>query len=587
MNRKQRYLAGVQRLMRSAFHAVKNERGNVVIGSPPKLITLEHGGRSFNLNEKIALDPEHIERDLTGYLEAIRYQATEIFEKYGPNSAEWKEALAKVQVDVKAVLDEQQTVLKDYRDHLRQIPDPADKKTSMRALERLHLRYDPTAEAAARTGKHAPASPYLSKMSRAQFNLTCQPVGQMGLDDPAMIHKVERYQLLHDVLSLAVTQLAKGDAFFHQNGGWESLPFAAEYKALALELGAGIHATRLGNAVNETNADEGKNWVPGPILSGRIFPRIEEELRLLAQFETIPMTALQQDSAVLGAHKIAYKLAENVADDGTTANAKITPSLWVTKKWSLVAKLYAAGAVATPNWLQDAIAGANEIMGDLAYAMGYGLENWLVNGQLTAALDTVTIGTNDIRKMGDGLRYWLSAIKTANPGYIDQDFGAGMTAEGLVKIFGQQGSFGTRERRCIWIANPFVLAQLLVLKSTNGDNVLLRVGDNGDRATVRTGEVGQLWGRSVFSTGVLSQTMGADGLDAGTGDRSVLLHIFTEGVKRGQRLGMQIDMSSDYRFLEYQQVFRAVARDDIAPVYDPTVAGNTFIGQGANIAKLA
>lgn len=597
MNRKQRLYTDINRLMghgprrwRAISMASRLTHGMHLDDNPgggggggTKLVTLEYGGRSFNLNEAIKI--ENPERDVPGYLEAIRYQACQIFEKHGPNSPEWKEALGKVTADVQKVIDGYEATLKDYREHLRKIPEPEDRKLDTRPFTSVELRFDPAGEAKARRDREAgPGNAYLERMSLAQFNLTCRRAEQLGLDDEKAIKKVQRFQQIHDVLSLMVTYLAKKDSFFHQRGGWEALPLSAEFKVLALELGQAVHSTRLGNAINETNADEGKNWVPGPILSGRIFPKIEEELRLMAQFETIPMAAKTQDSAVLGAHKIAYKLLENIADDGSTSGAKIKASLWVTKKFTLDAKLYAAGCVATPNWMQDSIAGAEEILSDLAFAMGLGLEQWGMNGQLSAALDTVSIAADDIRKMGDGLRYWYSVMKGVNA-MTDIDFGAGITADGVVKTFGQQGSYGTRERRSIFVANTYAIAQLLVMKNNTGRDAVLTMAQLGPNATIRTGSLGQMFGRDIIPSGVITQTHDAFGIDTGAGTKSILLHVFTEGFKRGQRLGMQIDMSSDYRFFEYQEAFRAVARDDFAPVYDPAVAGNTSISQGVNIAK--
>lgn len=579
MNRKQRYFAGVQRLMHSVASVVQNERGEVVIDQP-KLHIHTVGGRSYDLNASIQIVKP--EEDLPGYLEAIRTQLS-----LAVTNGWGREAFEKAAVDIQKVVDAHDVALKNMRDSMRTTPEPVDGAADVRAFRSVQLRYDPRGEAAVRRDKHAGAgNAYLERMSLAQFNITCRRPEALDLDDEKARRKVSRFQLLHDVLSLQVSYLAKKDSFFHQGGGWEQLREAPEFKALALELGQALHSTRLGNAVNETNADEGKNWVPGPILSSRIYPKIEEEARLLSAFETVPMAAKTVDSGVLGAHKIAYKLLENLADDGTTSGAKVKASLWTTKKFSLDAKLFAAGCVATPNWLQDAIAGADEILTDLATAMAFGKENWMLNGQLSGAIDSVAIASDDIRNMGDGLRKWWSQMKVANAGLIDVDMSTGITAEGLVKMFGQQLSYGNRPAGSIFIANTYAMAQMLVMKTTTGRDVVLTMNQLGDRATFRTGSLGQAFGRDILTTNFLSQTMDAGGIDAGTGDRTVLLHVFTGAVKYGVRLGMQVDISSDYRFFEYQEAFRAVERGDIAAVYDPTVAGNIFVSQGVSIQKV-
>ncbi len=606
MNRTQRKFAGIERLMGhgprrwhrismasrlpgggSGMHLDAAGGGG---GAKVELVKFDHGGRTFNLNESIKIDPDHVDRDVIGYMEALRYQACQLFEKFGPNAPEWKEALGKITADMQTVIDEQDKALKDYRKQLdaKKGTDPVGGGLNPRAFQSLQLRFDPQGEATmrARSIHEGGANGYLARMSLAQFNLTCVPMSHLDIQEEHAARKIERLRKLHDVLSLAVTTLSRRDPFFNANGGWEGLPWAAEFKALALEIGQGVHSTRLGPAINETNADEGKNWVPGPILSGRLYPMVEEEIVLPGAFESIPMAAKTVDSGVLGAHTIAYRLVENLTDVGDTSGAKIKASAFVTKKFTLDAELYAAAAVLSPNWLQDnALANADWAMRDIAYAMANGEEQWLINGQATAQIDTgLTIATDDIRNNGDGLRYWYKQMKDAAL-LADVDLSAGITAESLVRIFGQQGNYGNRPRRSVWACNVFCLAQLMVLKTSTGRDVVLTFGQAGDRATFRTGVVAQMFDRDVITSNNLTQTMDGNGIDTGAGDRGVLMHIFTEAVKFGRRLGVSIEMSSDYRFLEYQEVLRAVARGDWGRVYDPTV--HPFIGQGTGVPKLA
>lgn len=594
MNRNQRKFAGISRLMRSrsqfapAFgsHGPRRWKDGEAgakggAAAPLELEPVNFAGRSYNLNEAIKIRDEAPAEDLTGYLETIRYNMRQAL-KHVPRGGDDPEVFAKARADLEKVIGEYQATLKDYRDHLRTVPERGDAEGGRADLRRVELRYSPVWESD-RNDKFI--SPYLGQMTRAQFNLTCRTVDDLGLEDKKTRAKVTRLQLLHDVIALVSEYQARKSLASFMRGGWEALPWAAEYKQLAAELGQSVHETRLaGPAINETNAEEGKNWVPGPILSARILPLIEEELVLLRFFETVTMPGPQYDIGVIGSHIKSRKLNENILDDGSSSGAKIVADYFKTKKLSFTAKLHAAGAVVTPSWIQDAVVQSQFILTDLAYAIARGREDWMLNGQLTAALDGVTIAADDIRKMGDGLRYWYSLMKAAAI-IADVDFSAGLTAEGIVKMFGQQKSYGNRAARSIFVCNTATMAQLLVLKTTTGRDVVLTMNQLGPAATIRTGSLGQMFGRDIVTVNDLADSMDATGIiPAAPGDRSVLLHVFTEAVKVGSRLGIQVDYSTDYRFFEYQEAFRAVARDDITRAYDP--ATEPFISQGVGIRKV-
>jgi HK97 family phage major capsid protein len=592
---KGRDFAGIERVMRRSFTGMQNPLlrsmhmddappagGGDPPKEPPKLQSVQFGGRTYNLNESIAIkDPEH---DLPGYLEAVRVQLHEQA-RHGTNSPEFHEALGRATADINTIVAGYQETLKDYRKALRTVPDAGDGEGGLKhgTLSAVELRYAPTTKDDLADKVVAPR---LQGMSRAQFNMVTRTVDDLGIDQPVARRKVARFQQLHDVLTLKQEWMARKNPAALHRGGWEAMDEAPEYKALSLEIGQELHRVRAaGPAMNETNADEGKNWVPGATLSARILPMIEEEVVLLSAFETVPMPGLTYDMGVLGSHIVSHKLNENILDDGTSAGAKMTPDYFKTKKFTFTAKLHAAAAVASPSWLQDAIVQGDAIIQALAYAIARGREKWMLNGQLTAALDGVAIASDDIRKMGDGIRYWYSQMKAAGL-LADVDMAAGITSDSLVKMFGQQGSYGNRARRSIFVANTYAYAQLLVLKGSNGADVVQTFGANGDRSTFRTGSIGQAFNRDIFTTNDLSQTMDANGIDqAAPSDRTVLLHVFTDAIKHGTRLGISIEMTNAYRFLEYQDVFRAVARDDIARGYDPTT--EPFISQGVGIRKVA
>jgi hypothetical protein len=401
----------------------------------------------------LARDPDKV---LPETLEGIRAKLVDVAGE-SKTQAERLAAIEAASKDVAEVFKAQQETLKDYRDALRRVPEAGETQG------KIDLRSASLVEPY--RGKRGESldtiDAQFSRMSRAQFNFTHRPVRSLGLDSASVTaRKIERFQALHDALALAQVYLAKTNPHLLQMG-WQSLPGADEYMALAVELEGAYRAQF--NAMNETNATEGKNWVPSDILSSRILPYIESARVLSSYFESVPMPGPVYTMGVVGSRLKPYKMVENLQDDGATAGADFTVTQWTTKKFQFTAKRVGMAVIATPDWLQDAIVNADYIVRELAAGHERGREDWLINGQATATIDGVVIGSTDIRKVGDGIRYWLNSMSGA--GLVTTiDLSAGLTGEAAAKIFGGQGRYAHKAAQSIWLTSNLGLTHALLIK---------------------------------------------------------------------------------------------------------------------------
>jgi len=520
--------------------------------------------------ESFASDPG---RSLTIAMEGVRQIALDALSGQ-KTEAERAEVMAKLTADVETITNEHKKLVDLVRDANHAVPDGA------KASDKLDLR---GARLSRRIGdfgsteNRAGISGAFRGMSDPFYNLLTQTPRELDIEDKPTVRKLNRFQFLHDSLVLRIAELSKTNPAFLAGGGWRTLQGSEEYVGLVKEIGSAVNTMRLAVSMNETTDAEGKNWVPQNVLSSRILPFVELEYAVANAFEAVPMPSLSYVLPVLGSRVESKKLVENVASAGTTTGGTMTESdghlqSWTTNKVTFTAKLHGVGVVDTPSWEEDWIGTTDWILRELAFGLARGRENWLINGQLTALLDTAeTIGTYDARNMGDGLRYWYNAGKGAGI-VADIDASAGLTAELLAKAIGQGGAYAYPASRNVWITSAAGAAQMLVLKTQQGHSVVLTDNEMGAQATFRVGAIGKAFGRDILVSPKVSEEMTAAGLvDTTTpGDRTIMLHVNTDAYKRGERRGVVVDFSSDARFFQHQNAYKATAREDFQNCYSAT-----------------
>lgn len=580
MNKRQRYFSEVNRLMGVGGRVHQRAFIDPATLATPAFKPVKVGEKTFDLNATIEIvDPKV---DVQGYLAALQYNAQQAHESAKTLAAK-AEVLDKVEAQLTELFASQKKMAEEVVLRLTAVPSGKEAADGKAKLFGVHLSAKP--DQFDNIDQKLKVNAAFGGMSDLQVALLHRSDVELGIEDAATQKKRVRWQYLSDEIGLWVKTMARRNPEVMLQLGWKAHPRAQEFVRLSEEFSAAAHEAKLvGPAMNETNATEGANWVPGAILSSRIYPFIEMEYALAGCFENISMPGPIYDSPVVASMLESVLLNENILDDGTSTGATIPPSYWQTGKFTLTAKMHAVGVVVSPAWMQDQVAGADIVLRQVAAGIGRGREQWMVNGQVTGQIDSaLTLTSPDIRLRGDGLRYWYSLSKAA--GIVsDIDAGGGLTAELLAKAIGQGGAYAYPSGQNMWLTSTAGSAQLLVLKTSSGQSVVLTDEVYGAQATFRTGSIGRAFGRDILVSSKVSETMDANGLvDVAPNDRTVILHFNTGCIKRGERAGMVVDYSDQARFFQYQECYRAVAREDFTRVYNP--ATQPFIQQLVNVKK--
>ena len=493
--------------------------------------------------------------------------------------AERLAAVEKALPDVNEAISGYKETLADYRNHLRaenERPGKGD-KIDLRSINRWELPVSSNDN----VSQDAVAKS-LSRLSVGHYNVLCKQDRDLGIEPGTATSRiVNRFRQLNDELAMQIAYLAAKDPAQLQMHGWKGLPGAEEFTKLATQIG---EAVRL--AINESSGTgaEGANWVPSDVMSSRILPYVESERLLLNFFEEIAMPNPTYTMGVLGSRIYPKKLVENYTDAGTVTNASVSKQQWTMKNFQFVAAGYATGVIATPWWLEDTVAqGSDFILREGAESMNRGDERWLVNGQASGQIDGGVIATDDIRMVGNGIRYFFSQMVTAAIA-APVDLSAGMTADDLAMIFGKQGRYAHKVKQSIWVASNLALTHALLLRSKTGERIVQTLDVAGGNATFPSGAIATVWGRPIVPSDEVSEAMDANGLEGNGGALSAIYHVYTPAIKVGRRGGMTVGYSTDARFFEHQECFKFVRRSSIKCGYDTST--ESTIGAGFGIQPL-
>jgi len=468
---------------------------------------------------------------------------------------------------VAAIQEEQRTLA-------RNAPPPDDSEKPLK-FGKLNLRMEPTRQETA-DGEFGPA---YSSLARGQMSLLVQDMDSLGIDDERTRKVLGRFRFLHDKLTLLHARYV-GDSNLRQNyRGWDSLPDAAEYKALAKKF----QGT---SALSDSSSGVGTEFVPGAILSAGIFDRMENFGQLAPALTTFPMAGPIVDRSGRGTRATSYHVAEEYTGfSGGTANTD-TPA--DSTKATFTAKKQVVLAAVSEEWTQDSIMGPGGVMDELAYAMAYDRENALINGQYstygtltaqTGNLDTgVTIAANNMRLMVKGVRQ-LFADSTVTA----QDMSAGVDASNLAGCWASQGPFGN-QRDGLWIVETSGLARIMTASNKDSSPLFMTAAAAGPDAVNIKGVLGSCMGRPIILSDLVPITLNSSGIiPSPVGALTEILHLNRRAVEIGERRGVVVTFSEHARFQYGQGAYRAMSRWDFEPLYSPSTT-NKIIGAGFGVA---
>lgn len=503
--------------------------------------------------------------------EALQEMAGQLKSELGKREA----GEAEVQALSRAINDEVLPALKAIKDEqrelAREVPGP-DAGEQPFKLGKMNLRMSVSEQE--RQDREVGSA--LASLSREQYSLLTQDIRTLGVDDDRAVKAVKRFRHLHDKLALTHVRFSSNPSQFPNYRGWESLPDADEYK----ELGRKFMGT---TGLADHASGQGTEFVPVNILSGDIYDRIAIELQVANVLQSFTMAGPTVKRAAKGTMATSTYTAENyVGLSGGTQNLDYPPdSVDVT----FTAKKQTALAAVSEEYEQDSIMGPGGVMDELAYALAYGKENALVNGQLTGttadaagSLDTgVVLATGDMRLFCNGIRK-LFALTASSA----QDMSTGVTAELLAGVWASQGKYGS-PRNGAWIVETSGLARLMTASAKDGSPMFLTAAAAGADATNIRGVLGSVFGRPVILSDLIPTTLDATGIIPDPpGALTGIYHINRRALMIGERAGVAVSMSPHARFTYGQNVYRAVSRWDVQPMF--AAATNKIIGAGLGVA---
>jgi len=496
-------------------------------------------------------------------MEALAAAAREVNEESVTN----QQLVAKLAKDVEGVLSAIEAVKAEQKELVREVPGPDAGEVKLQKLSRGNLRLAATQEEA--SDKEIGSA--FASLSREQYSLLVQKPETLGIEDAGTAKALKRLRALHDATVLWALRLS-GNPAYPNFRGWESLPWAEEYKKLS---------RKFTGALSDATVGEGKEFVPVNILSGQIYDLIELDLELMRFIDSFPMPGPTVKKGVKGGRSTSYYTLENIADAGTTSGAVYTASSPATTDATFTAKKQTALAYDSEEWELDAIvSGPQYILGELAFALADGCENACVNGQLAAAMDlpapNATGDARDVRTMVNGIRKLF-----AQTGATARDLSAGVTGEELAAIWASQGKYG-KVQEGLWLTGVSGLARMMLAKASDGTPLFMSAAVAGQASAAVTGVLGSVFGRPVIVSRHVPETLNSAGvIPSPAGSASAIYQINRRAVMMGERQGVIASRSEHYRFVQGQLTYKAVRRWDFQPMF--AAASNKIIGAGFGV----
>jgi hypothetical protein len=253
----------------------------------------------------------------------------------------------------------------------------------------------------------------------------------------------------------------------------------------------------LNNAIKKalsTTAGVGGDFLPSP-LSSRFIDYVRDRNFLRQMFTVTPMSSKTKDyPKILGTSKVYYQPTEGGASQETGLT---------TGTIQLTAKKFMSKLVLTEDVIEDASFDMKSIgKNHLSLTLAEAEEEAMIAGNPdhtpTTATEASATETTWFNKDHRLIFYGLLELSSDVAGSIENDTraanrvnaaGADMTASIARQAFYNMGKFGRVYKNLVLILNPWSINQLL------DDTKLVTIDKYGPKATIRTGEIGKLYGK--------------------------------------------------------------------------------------------
>lgn len=284
-------------------------------------------------------------------------------------------------------------------------------------------------------------------------------------------------------------------------------------------------------AMNTVNAAEGAEFIPRE-LSPNLIDRVELTQKVLALFPQFDMPTNPFD--IPGRPVSRQKLArgvENTADGAGTAVSKRTIA---SRKVTLTAKKFWGEALVDKEAQEDAIIAMLPYLQDeLVRYLRYDTEDAAINGDTAAAQDT----QGGFYAADDPLRNWDGLRKLAPAGAKTD---AGNVALGVAALRVNRKKMG------VYGVDPNELAHVLSINSyidILSDTAVFTLEKYGPNATILQGELAKVDNVPIIVSEAVHTNLNAVGVvDGVTTNRSEAITVYRNGLGRGQRRGLTVEV---------------------------------------------
>ena len=332
--------------------------------------------------------------------------------------------------------------------------------------------------------------------------------------------------------------------YFQRMGGRRQHTPRCDSNILGLARGL---PKQIGDAIKRAFADTsgaGAEWIHDQML-----PMIERELQyqysVAGLFDEVPVNAETVLLPYLSAGFTPYLLGEVSGDDP----AQVPSSTATTAQRSFSVKTFGARAQISENASEDAILSVVDaiIRPELIRALGIGEEDAIINGDTGTHQDTGLGswnpdnifpsapggGSNDHRRAFVGLRARAADVSNTTD---RSTFSSATLRADLATVKGPKQGPGSN----VIIASGVSLIALMGLAE------VVTIDKFGPQASIKTGEVARVYGRSVVESQMLTEDLNASGIyDGVTTTKTGLLQVSTGRFKRFSRRGIRLRAQPD------------------------------------------
>lgn len=440
----------------------------------------------------------------------------------------------RITADLTAALDAATTALTaaEQRDAARQGDDAREQLSDIEAFEQKRfgrVRYEQGSDYFETV--HTLAGQY-DLLAPIPTEIAGHPYAKY-LHLPSQNEDIRRLQQLHDSICLAKAYTGK------------------DYRELPKLKGMYEDLLQRATIVNPTTTGYGSDWVPS-FFSATMVEDVYQDAVLLNVFPHFAMPRQNGSVPQLLTLPTAWRAtgATTIADFG---NPNSPISEITTGNVDFAAERVQIILGFAEESEEDMITAVSPILRrQAAKGVRVGLENAIVNGSTlltdldnadaTAAnkLWAITNGVRDVRASWDGLR--KDSLVTASSG-VDAGGTTAFASSDLIAAMGQLGKYAAEDARnsCLWIAG--IDAQLRLLLFTE----LITIDKYGANATIKTGEIGSIFGIPLIVSGQVYGPYQGTGLNAAgkwdntTKTATTMLLVNTDAYWMADRRAMRVE----------------------------------------------